>query len=42
MDNYVSCDSLATLMEVVQGCVERGLTFKADTARLRVYLTGGY
>ena len=42
MENYISCDSLATLMEVVQGCVERGLTFKADTNRLRVYLTGGY
>ena len=42
MDNYIECDSLMTLLEVVHGCVERGLTFTADTNTLRVYLTGGF
>ena len=42
MENYVTCDSLMTMMEVIQGAVERGLTFTADTCTMRVYFTGGY
>ena len=41
-DNVITCDTFMDFMEVIQGCVQRGLTFTAETGRLRVTLTGGY
>ena len=42
MDNVITCGSMMDFMEVLQGCVERGLTFTACTTTLQITLTGGY
>lgn len=38
----IHCDSLMDFMYVIQGLVERGLTFKAYTNNLTIECTGGY
>jgi hypothetical protein len=42
MQMYIQCGDLQELVAVVAGLVEKGVTFRADTARLIVELTGGY
>lgn len=38
----IQCTDIHNFLDVIQGLIERGLTFKANAASLSVTLTGGY
>jgi hypothetical protein len=39
---HIKAGTLVEFMDLVAGCVARGLTFEADASTLTIWLTGGY
>lgn len=38
----ITCHDLTEFLDCIAGCVQRGLTFKADATALSITLLGGY